>query len=560
MPAQYSNASKLSLALLSALALSACSGPQGRRSNSEDNRDGQVIAANPDSLRSTVRASVSRPRYYTRESSSAVPIPRARFSKEPGKTIVSESPRRPKLAPKLKINPNSNLSEEEIRRLLVKEKQKPFYEVYSAGRQAYREDKFELAIRLFSKTLRRKPDCAEAYFFRCLSRAKLGKDRIAEVDYDRAVALNGKRYLGRKEYANIYYDRALAKVDERQTARSIIEDWTRAISIRPAYAKRKDLGTKVLARALRSIAEGNDAKAWEDFVILKKLNDFAYSQREFAIRYDQRGMSKYNNEDFVGALEDFRMAIRAYPEFKKAITHSRQVAALINKKSTAPGNQLRIDSDLQALGKAIVTTKTYSAFYDKLTEIRKNIEDLKGQISKKSESESLALLKDVSQKLELSVFDVGMKMARRDQQRRDFSGAWRRSEKLKKVATGPRVRRVTLFQKGIAEDYAISLVAQASSYSRKERSEAREIMNLALEVDPDNEDAIAWLRRHGTDDDASSESDDSSLGSGFYDLFILFGFLALVLGMGYVLFFNGSSKSSEAKPPKAAPPPAPDEV
>ncbi|MDF1661552.1 MAG: hypothetical protein P1V97_07250 [Planctomycetota bacterium] len=419
-----------------------------------------------------------------------------------------------------------------------------------------------MAIRLFTKTLRRKPECAEAYFYRCLCRARLRRDRSAAVDYDRAVALNSKRYLGRKEYADIYYKRALANVDAKQSSRVILEDWARSVAIRQAYTDRKELGHKVLNRALRSINENNDARAWEDFVILKKLKGFRQAQREFALRYDQRGMSKYSKENFVGALEDFRLAIRAYPEFKKAQTHSRQVAALIDKKSTEPGNQLRLDSDLQELGKAIVTSKTYSAFYEKLTEIRKNLEDLKDQISGKAETESMMLLKKVSQQLELSVFDVGMKMARRNQQRRDFAGAWRRSEKLKKIATGPRVRRVTLFQKGIAEDYAITLVAEASSFSRKERTQARAIMKQALEVDPDNEDAIQWLKRFGrvaAADGANAEN--SGEGSGLYDLFILFGFIALVLGIGYFLFFGSSSKSSsEETGPAPAPKPSAEDV
>lgn len=505
-----------------------------------------------------MRASVRRPSYYTRDSSSAVPIPKNRFLKRPtGSRKKSPSSPKAKAGATLSINPNSNLSEEQIRALLAKEQQKPFYEVYSAGRQAYREDKYELAIRLFTKTLRRKPECAEAYFFRCLCRANLGRDRIAEVDYDRAVALNSKRYLGRKEYADIYYLRALANVDAKQSARVILEDWTRAVAIRASYLDRKDLGNKVLSRALLSINQNNDARAWEDFVILKKLKGFKKAQQEFALRYDQRGMSKYSQENFVGALEDFRLAIRAYPDFQKALTHRRQVAALIDKNPSEAGNQLRLDSDLQELGKAIVTTKTYSAFYEKLTEIRKNIEGLKDQISGKAENESLTMLKNVSQKLELSVFDVGMKMARRDQQRRDFAGAWKRSEKLKKIATGPRVRRVTQFQKGIAEDYAITLVAQASSYSRKERSEAREIMNSALEVDPDNEDAIQWLKRYGkTSNGEGQGSEGSGEGSGFYDLFILFGFITLILGIGYFLFFGPSKKGKGTKPKvRAAPNP-----
>jgi tetratricopeptide (TPR) repeat protein len=537
--------------------------------------------ADPSSLSSTLPGSARR--LYRRGSASAVPVPRrlARSTEASVEDFVYKetaakkqtrktSPGSKGASPRGK---SSNLPRENFNTLLKKESSVPFYEIYVKGRSAYRSEQYELAIRLFTRTLRKNGRLEDAYYYRCLSRARLGRDEEAARDYKRATALH-KKYVEFLEYPNIYYDRALKKIRDGQGARHVLTDWQRAIKINAAYGDRHEVGVELTDRAVKAIKLGQDAKAWEDFVVLKKVLIKDDPSLKFAKLYHVRGLNKFDKNELDGAVSDFNYSLRASSNFAPAQRCLRQATNQLEKKKRDPNSKYRIESDLRDLINVDVTGKTYSKYLARLITIRQSLGAAPAKKSKerdrgekltnnkKLSATAISLMKKISEKLEVSVFEFGMNLARKDQTRRDIDSAWKRSVALEKIATGARVEVVTKFKKSIAKKYSFVLVAQAQTFPEDEIEEARKMMRQALKLDRKNREARRWLRAHPSTNGAAAEpggadlamDEGSQLSS---DLWILLIFISVLSGIAYLFFFSPKFKKT---PPKVLIKATPDEA
>jgi tetratricopeptide (TPR) repeat protein len=499
---------------------------------------------------------------YSPESASAVPVPRNRKPRPTRSRQVNRAaPSRSKGTPKSislqkhRISKTTNLTPSQVTKFYAKGDTTPYYEVFVKGCLAYRRGKYAVGLKLFTRTLSLKKDWAEAFYYRCLCRAQVGKDKEAALDFGRAIALD-RKYSKRTDFADIYYNRALKDITEGKAARSILNDWRRAISIKSDYVNRKEVSDGLTKRTLALINKGQYTKVWGNVQALEKMNLKDETRLRFAVLFDQRGMQKFERRDYEKALEDFAYSLRAFPEYGRARKHQKLAANLLEKKRLDPSGKYQFENDLRDLTKAEVSAKEYRIYFDRLKDIRKRLDDLKkGGVRKKDETydrTTIDLMQIVSRKLEIGIFDIGLVRAKKERKRRDVSKAWRISEELKSIATGPRVSAVNEFQESLSQPYANVLVVRASAYAKDEVDDAREIMKQAKALDPKNREARRWLRENRIGGDAaSSEAADQGSGGG-NDLYFLGLFALVVLAAGYFLFV-AKPKDPPLEPTQEAP-------
>ena len=161
------------------------------------------------------------------------------------------------------------------------------------------------AIKDYTAAIRLKPDDAEAYYHRGMTKYQLRQHTASIPDYDTAISDFNAAIRIKSDHAEAYYHRGMAKrLLSKYT--DAISDFNAAIRIKPDHAK-------------AYLFRGN-AKAWLG------QHDDAISDYDTAIQikpdhakaYLFRGVMKYRLGQNTAAIVDYDTAIRLNPDYLKA--------------------------------------------------------------------------------------------------------------------------------------------------------------------------------------------------------------------------------------------------
>ncbi len=187
------------------------------------------------------------------------------------------------------------------------------------------------AIEIYTQIINRE-DKSWAYINRGFIKSKLGDNKGAISDYDRAIVIN-------PQYATAYYNRGFSK-SALGDKKGAISDYDRAISIDPQFA------AAYINRGLAKSALGDKKGAISDYdrtIAIDPQDNAAYLNRgnakstlgdkkgaisdyDRAIAidrqdveaYSNRGFAKYELGDSKGAISDYDRAIAINPQFAPA--------------------------------------------------------------------------------------------------------------------------------------------------------------------------------------------------------------------------------------------------
>lgn len=198
------------------------------------------------------------------------------------------------------------------------------------------------ALEDYNKAIQLKPDYAEAYANRGLTKVALRQNLAAIRDCDFAIQL-------KPDYAPLYYVRGATKVELEQHL-SAIADFDTAIILKPDYANayhgrgitKETLGQHLSAivdydiairfmpddgdfyasRAAAKVAIGQHSAAIADYDTAIRL---AASYVPLYFLYYNRGIAKSNLGRHAAAIADFDMAVSIKPDYAE-VYHSRGFA------------------------------------------------------------------------------------------------------------------------------------------------------------------------------------------------------------------------------------------
>ena len=205
------------------------------------------------------------------------------------------------------------------------------------------------AIDDYNQAIKLKPDLAEAYSNRGITRSDLGDKKEAIDDYNQAIKL-------KSDYAEAYYSRGVTRSDLGDK-KGAIEDYNQAITLNPDHAEaycNRGSARANLDNFKGAIEDYNQAiKLKFDYVdayysrgfTRSSLGDFKgavedYDQAlklkpDYSIAYNNRGISRSNLGDKKGAIEDYDQALKLKPEFVEAYFNRGNIRSNLKDKKGA---------------------------------------------------------------------------------------------------------------------------------------------------------------------------------------------------------------------------------
>ena len=171
---------------------------------------------------------------------------------------------------------------------------------FSVGylRQEHEEDALEAAIDAYNKSIRLKPDLAEAYNNRGSAKDGLGRHEEAIADHDEAIRL-------KPDYAMAYNNRGVAK-NNLGRHEEAIADHNEAIRLKPDYA---------MAHSNRGVAKNNLGRHEE---AIADYDEAIRLKPDYAMAYNNRGNAKDSLGRRKEAIVDHDEAIRLKPDYAMA--------------------------------------------------------------------------------------------------------------------------------------------------------------------------------------------------------------------------------------------------
>lgn len=170
---------------------------------------------------------------------------------------------------------------------------------------------FASAVEKLNAAITTDKNCAEAYFQRAGILADAGQDRLASVDYAKAIELNGKEV----RYHNM---RGLFMLTRRQHDQAL-EDFAAALKADPKYVQAYN------NRGLVHLAKSDYKAAVEDFNKAVEI-DAAYVDG-----FNNRGFAWYQSGSNEKALHDFNKAIELNPKYANALNNRAMLFMRVKK-------------------------------------------------------------------------------------------------------------------------------------------------------------------------------------------------------------------------------------
>ena len=171
-----------------------------------------------------------------------------------------------------------------------------------SGFMMLEQKKHEEAIEKFNTALQIKPNLAEAFYGRGLTKAILGQPQEAIIDYDEAIRI-------KPDLAEAFHGRGLAKAMLGQLQEAI-KDYDEAIRIKPDFAE------AFYGRGLTKAILGQPQEAIRDYDEAIKI------KQDYAEAFQYRGLAKAMLRQHHEAIRDYDQAIRIKPDYAIAF-HSR---------------------------------------------------------------------------------------------------------------------------------------------------------------------------------------------------------------------------------------------
>ena len=185
------------------------------------------------------------------------------------------------------------------------------------GIALHQQQKYQQAIRLFTKTIALDPASPEAYYYRGTSHSNLGKYKQSIKDYTQAIELKAdfvKAYLHRGSCYRGLGDLA-----------SAIADFDRVVELNPEEASIYHYRGAVYSYL------GSFSEAIADFTKLIELNPSASN-------YYNRGVIYYQTGEYENAIADLTKTVELEPKFKAAYLNLSNAYFAIENEEQARNN------------------------------------------------------------------------------------------------------------------------------------------------------------------------------------------------------------------------------
>ncbi len=174
------------------------------------------------------------------------------------------------------------------------------------------------AIEYYTQAIKLNPNHADAYNDRGLARLALGDRQGAIADYTQAIKINPR-------HAEIYNNRGIAKF-AAEDPQGAIADYTQAIKINPLLEDPYlNLAQLYRQRGLSLESSGDSRGAMTEYTqAIQVLNQMPSSERSrlrgnrqgsvynLAMTHYHRGLTRYNNGDKLGAINDLQKAAELF--------------------------------------------------------------------------------------------------------------------------------------------------------------------------------------------------------------------------------------------------------
>lgn len=176
----------------------------------------------------------------------------------------------------------------------VKEKELTAQEWFERGVKTTDLDE---RIYCYSEAIRLKPEYAEAYNNRGITRRKKGEWVEAIKDYNEAIRL-------KSDYGNAYYNRGIARKNKGDLA-GAIKDYNESIRLKPDYDAYYN---RAIAREDKGDLDG----------AIKDYNEAIRLKPNYVNAHNNRGNVLKDIGDLDGAIKDYNEAIRLKPDYALA--------------------------------------------------------------------------------------------------------------------------------------------------------------------------------------------------------------------------------------------------
>ena len=186
---------------------------------------------------------------------------------------------------------------------------------YNRGVSKAALERYDDAITDYDQAIRLKPDFAEAYTNRGNAKGALGRFDDAITDYDEAVRLE-------PDYAEAYYNRGIAKAELEQYD-DAIADYDEAIRLKSDLAAayhNRGIAKAELERHDDAIADYDEAVRLEP---------------DYAVAYYNRGIAKAELEQYDDAIADYDEAIRLKSDLAAAYHNRGNAKAKLERHDDA---------------------------------------------------------------------------------------------------------------------------------------------------------------------------------------------------------------------------------
>ena len=227
------------------------------------------------------------------------------------------------------------------------------------------------------------PATAKAYYNRGFERLDMGDFDGALEDYNRSIQLNPQQ-------ATAYNNRAMAKY-QLANPEGAIADYTEALRLKPTewvtyfnrgvarYHLQDYEGAIADYNAAIRLAPEETTLYFQRAEAYRQLRDYekaiaSYSElverSQDAVAYNNRGLARYNLEDYQGSIEDYTEALRLKPS--DAVYYSNRGVARL-KAGDAKGAVSDFDE-------ALKLNPEYASAYNNRGQARSSLDDAEGAI------------------------------------------------------------------------------------------------------------------------------------------------------------------------------------
>lgn len=191
------------------------------------------------------------------------------------------------------------------------------------------QDQHEAALKSFNQALALDPVFADAYNNRALSQRILGDDAAAEADFREAIRLNPDFGLAHYNLAVLLhekYEYAQALAELQLAAQLLPQDsdiWFQ-LGLTADRNNQPDLAIQSFTKAIEIDQGFDDQSFYMRGIVFGEIGDFQKAELDFdrviqmglrnAETLFYRGLMRYYRENYQGALDDFREALRYAPQ------------------------------------------------------------------------------------------------------------------------------------------------------------------------------------------------------------------------------------------------------